>query len=201
MKRILVLAVLLALAAPAAFAAPPAGKGKPETSSSSASGQSPAALCKQQLKTMGASNFQSTYAPNGNGKNAFGKCVSHQSQLESSNQQNAAKQCKAERGTTTDGIKAFADKYGTNANKRNAFGKCVSGKSKEQTEQEQQETLNAAKQCKAERGTTTDSIKAFADKYGTNANKRNAFGKCVSQKAKAAAKENDQEQESGDSND
>ena len=43
---------------------------------------------------------------------------------------------------------------------------------------------NASKECKAERGTTDDTRQLFADKYGTNANKSNAFGKCVSQKAK-----------------
>ena len=44
---------------------------------------------------------------------------------------------------------------------------------------------NAAKKCKAERGTTPASIEAFKLKYGTNANKANAFGKCVSKLAKA----------------
>ena len=45
-----------------------------------------------------------------------------------------------------------------------------------------QATQNAAKQCKAERQSM--GAEAFANEYGTNANKRNAFGKCVSQKAK-----------------
>ena len=44
---------------------------------------------------------------------------------------------------------------------------------------------NAAKACKAERGTTVQMIAAFKAKYGTNANKANAFGKCVSKLAKA----------------
>jgi hypothetical protein len=43
---------------------------------------------------------------------------------------------------------------------------------------------NASKECKAERGTTDGTRQAFADKYGTNANDSNAFGKCASQKAK-----------------
>jgi hypothetical protein len=42
----------------------------------------------------------------------------------------------------------------------------------------------AAKQCSQERGTTAASREAFAKKYGTNANGRNAFGKCVSAVAK-----------------
>ena len=40
---------------------------------------------------------------------------------------------------------------------------------------------NAAKACKAERAL---GAQAFKDKYGTNANKANAFGKCVSKLAK-----------------
>jgi hypothetical protein len=184
MRKLLVLAALLALAAPTAYAAPPAGKGKQDTSEATSSGQGSAALCKEQLQTMGLQNFRSTYAPTGNGKNAFGKCVSRQTQQAEENATNAAKECKAERGTTAESRAAFVDNYGTNANKKNAFGKCVSGKSKEETQEEQQETLNAAKQCKTERGTTAESRAAFADEWGTNANKRNAFGKCVSSKAK-----------------
>jgi hypothetical protein len=184
MKRFLVLAALLALSIPAFFAAPSAGKGKPEASSSSSSGQSPAALCKEQLRTMGADNFRSKYAPNGNGKNAFGKCVSTQSQLAQGATKNAAKACKAERLA---GVDAFNAKYGTNGNKRNAFGKCVSQKAQEQVEEEQEETLSAAKACKKEKAA---GAQTFADKYGTG-NKKNAFGKCVAAQSK----------ESGDSND
>ena len=44
---------------------------------------------------------------------------------------------------------------------------------------------NAAKKCKELRGTTPGSIAAFKALYGTNKNKANAFGKCVSTLAKA----------------
>ena len=102
----------------------------------------------------------------------------------SKSEQGPAALCKAERAKDPD---AFAKKYGTNGNLRNAFGKCVSGKTKEQgDEQDQQKAANAAKQCKKERADL--GADPFAAKYGTNANKRNAFGKCVSAKAKAAAK-------------
>lgn len=47
------------------------------------------------------------------------------------------------------------------------------------------EQRNAAKECAEERGTTAASMQAFADKYGSGPKKRNAFGKCVSQKAAA----------------
>jgi hypothetical protein len=40
---------------------------------------------------------------------------------------------------------------------------------------------NAAKACKAERAL---GAQAFKDRYGTNVNRANAFGKCVSQLAK-----------------
>ena len=98
---------------------------------------------------------------------------------------NAAKACKAERGSTAQTAAAFTEKYGTNANKKNAFGKCVSMKVKhEEVEAQEQAEANAAKKCKAERGTTEKSIADFRAKYGTNANKKNAFGKCVSKLAK-----------------
>ncbi len=93
---------------------------------------------------------------------------------------NAAKLCKAERLSL--GVDAFDAKYGTNANKKNAFGKCVSQKARQLVLQQQAKT-NAAKLCKAER--LSLGVDAFDAKYGTNANKKNAFGKCVSQHAKA----------------
>ena len=187
MKKLLALAALLAIAAPAAFAAPPAVKETSESNASSSSGQGPAALCKEQLRTMGEANFRATYGPNGNGKNAFGKCVSREAQQSEDNGKNAAKICKKERADL--GVTAFNDRYGTNPNKKNAFGKCVSGKSKKETEEEQEATLNAAKQCKAER--TQLGVQAFNDNYGTNANKKNAFGKCVSGKSKAQGEGDD----------
>ena len=42
--------------------------------------------------------------------------------------------------------------------------------------------VNAAKLCKAEPKAIGND--AFAEKYGTNRNRRNAFGKCVSKKAR-----------------
>jgi hypothetical protein len=46
---------------------------------------------------------------------------------------------------------------------------------------------NAARQCRAERGATSESRNAFKVKYGTNANGSNAFGRCVSVRARATA--------------
>jgi hypothetical protein len=105
-------------------------------------------------------------------------------------EQNAAQTCKTERSKL--GEDAFKAKYGTNANKANAFGKCVSSSSKSKTEgndedqndaTESKAEQNAAKKCKAERKQLGED--AFKAKYGTNANKANAFGKCVSKLSKA----------------
>ena len=53
---------------------------------------------------------------------------------------------------------------------------------------------NAAKYCKAVRD--AKGVEGFQSAYGTNKNKKNAFGKCVSQTAKAkAAKREDAEQD------
>jgi hypothetical protein len=102
---------------------------------------------------------------------------------------NAPKACKAERASL--GVEPFNKKYGTNHNLKNAFGKCVSGKSKgkkgdkddkdedQKNEDEKNENSGAgAKTCKAERASI--GVDAFAEKYGTNHNLKNAFGKCVS---------------------
>ena len=125
----------------------------------------------------------------------FGKCVSVRARDEAGERKDAsssaAETCKAERGTTAETRRAFEDKYGTNANKRNAYGKCVSQAAKEHQNTADAADRNAAdarkdaaKRCASERGTTDASRKAFADRYGTNANKANAFGKCVSKKAR-----------------
>jgi len=102
---------------------------------------------------------------------------------------NAAKQCRAERGTTSATREAFAAKYGTNANKSNAFGKCVSKKAREEQRERRAAKREAQKDCRAERKEI--GRQAFAEKYGTNRNKRNAFGKCVSKKAKAEKRKMD----------
>jgi hypothetical protein len=55
---------------------------------------------------------------------------------------------------------------------------------------------NSAKYCKAVR--ESKGLEAFQTQYGKNGNKKNAYGKCVSQTAKAKAeKREDAEQQSG----
>jgi hypothetical protein len=148
--------------------------------------------CRTERADMGKATFNQTYGTNKNRRNAFGKCVSqrrhatHEAREDA--QANAAQQCKAERAADP---QAFADKYGTGKKQRNAYGKCVSQTAKAQTaetvDQETSADVNAAKACKAERKADSD---AFAQKYGT---KRNAFGKCVSQAAKAQHEQTEQD--------
>ena len=61
------------------------------------------------------------------------------------------------------------------------FGRCVVQFARE----ERQNRRNAAQECREERGDTEATQTAFAQKYGTNENKSNAFGKCVSGKVRA----------------
>ncbi len=135
--------------------------------------------CKQQREMMGEGAFKATYGTNKKKSNAFGKCVSKMSSAQQDDQSSAAEKCRAEEQADA---AAFAVKYGTNNNGKNAYGKCVSSTSKQADEKRTDATVSAAKQCKAERKTDPAAFKA---KYGTNKDKSNAFGKCVSAKAKA----------------
>ena len=181
MKRLLLLAALFVLAVPVAYAAPPGGQG--EESASAAQAPSPSELCKEQRRTMGMANFRSLYAPTGSPKAAFDACVAKLSQAASTNAKNAAKACQAERAKDPE---AFRTKYGKNANKANAFGKCVSMMARDLSEAQQDATLDAAAACKSERQQI--GADAFKAKHGTNANKSNAFGKCI-QKLKNPAQQ------------
>ncbi len=89
---------------------------------------------------------------------------------------NSAQECRAEQEADP---AAFAATYGSNKNGKNAFGKCVSQKTDEAVAEEVTEFKNAAKECRSEE--EADSA-AFQETYGTNGNKKNAFGKCVSSK-------------------
>ena len=60
-------------------------------------------------------------------------------------------------------------------------------------QKEDASATNPAKTCKAERAKI--GVDTFAGKYGTNPDKRNAFGKCVSKIAKAKSGEQDEKGE------
>jgi hypothetical protein len=148
---------------------------------SHANAKNAAKYCKALRAASGKQNFKALF---GGKKNAYGKCVSQNAKKDQKQdqtaQQNAAKQCKAEQAQDA---AAFAQKYGTNKDGKNAYGKCVSQKAREikaAEDQTDQNDVDAAKECRAER---SQDPSAFSEKYGTNKNKKNAFGKCVSQKS------------------
>ena len=142
-----------------------------------------AKFCKALRADIGKTTFKQTYGTNENRSNAYGKCVSKNARELDQNHASAVKACRAERDANE---AAFVEKYGTNKRGTNAFGKCVSAKEDQAEDQDHDAIVNAAKTCRAERATDPA---AFREKYGTNRNKRNAFGKCVSK----LAKENEQQ--------
>jgi hypothetical protein len=103
-------------------------------------------------------SFKQTYGTNKNRSNAFGKCVSKNAKTVDHIHSTAVEQCK------TAGTKPL--------------GKCVRSAEHQAQAAARDDIVNAAKECRTERAADRD---AFRDKYGTNHNKRNAFGKCVSQ--------------------
>ena len=169
----------------------PAGAAQAGTTPTPQDSKNAAKFCKS-LKTSSGSaeSFRSAVDAVVSGKvttkNAHGKCVSFYAKDEARERSSARKQavtdCKAEReAAVSDEEKAaFATKYEAK-NNASAYGKCVSSQAKAnkaESDENDQERINAAKACKTERGTTTESREAFAAKY------RN-FGKCVSEKARA----------------
>ncbi len=182
MKRIAMAAGLAAmLLVPASAAAGPTGKDR----------RNAARECRAERTAMGTENFVQKY---GGRRNAFGKCVSRGAREEQRERKvarkNAAKLCKAERAMpesefrAANGGKSFAELYGTNANGRNAYGKCVSTKArllKRQADERDRASRNAAQSCREEQRLDEE---GFRQRYGTNRNRRNAFGKCVSQRAR-----------------
>jgi hypothetical protein len=151
-----------------------------------------AKYCKALRAAAGEANFKAMF---GGKSNAYGKCVSKAARRDAKQEDqaktNASKQCKAEEAADP---AAFKTKYGTGKNGKNAHGKCVSQKAKENkaaADKKEQEDVNSAEACRAEQKQNPDEFKAahggktFAEFYGTNANDKNAFGKCVSSKSKA----------------
>lgn len=125
-----------------------------------------ARTCSSLRSTLGAATFTQTYG-GGSARAAFGRCVAKMAAEARAARQAAATTCAAK-----------AKGKGKNAAK--AHARCVAAKTKAKLKQAHDATENAARACKAERSQL--GAEAFAAKYGTNPNKRNAFGKCVSSK-------------------
>jgi len=143
--------------------------------------------CQALKASLGAVTFASSYGTNADSSNAFGKCVSRWTQAEHRNRHAAATACKAEEADANfaashDG-KSFAQVYGSGKKGANAMSRCLQAKRAAESAADKQAVVNAARACKAERKAMgADPFKA---KYGTGADKSNAFGKCVSKLAAA----------------
>jgi hypothetical protein len=135
--------------------------------------------------------FDAFYGRGQSGKNAFANCVTTKLRATVAVIQratpNPAQSCRSMRSSMTG--PTFALAFGTNANHANAFGKCVSHVARGGAAG----LVAAAQACTAEQADPSFAAshggKTFAQTYGTNADLSNAFGKCVAQKAKAAAAE------------
>jgi hypothetical protein len=180
-KTFLIAGTLAALLIPAAsFGSGPNGQDR----------ENAARACRALRASMGVELFRMSYGTvQSNRRNAFGRCVSQWARSEHQNRVSARAACSAEQADANfaanhDG-KSFDEYYGTGPNHRNAFGKCVSSKAKAASDEAQANTENAARECKQERSDM--GAAEFRSTYGKNANDRNAFGKCVSQHAKASA--------------
>ncbi|HEX5448589.1 MAG TPA: hypothetical protein VFW85_00855 [Gaiellaceae bacterium] len=188
MKRYLVLVVAVALLIPATALATP---------SSNASRD-----CTTLKAKMGATAFGKAYA-------TFGSCVSAMTPLERMNATSAQELCATTLGKTHNGV-MFEPLYGSG---RNVFGKCVSDKSQASAQVVRQTRPNPARSCISVRTQpknafgkcvakaahaqtaaedsaarlclTEQTLSGFVTHWGTNANRSNAFGMCVSSTAKS----------------
>jgi len=149
--------LILGLVALCALALPAAGLAGP-------SGQdktNAARACASLRTSVGLATFRSTYGANA----SFGSCVSTWLSTATTTRVAAQRACK------------------TKHLKGKALRSCVATTTTKTLRSSVASTANAAKACAAERTSIGD--EAFAVRYGTNGNDANAFGKCVSQHAKA----------------
>jgi hypothetical protein len=194
MRKITYAAVLAAIAVPTAAIADTTPSPDNETNAArqckTMRGTQTADQFAQSLKALGITGI------NANGRNAFGKCVSHFSRQDAKQEDKAhtgaVSQCRGEQAlsdqdfaaqVSNDGNAAndtFATFYGTGKGK-NAFGKCVSKHAKQNKDdadqddqQEAKDVANAAKKCKDP---------TFRAQQTNNSTAKNAFGKCVSKTA------------------
>lgn len=191
MRRLVLIVATFLMAAPAAFAGGP---------SSQANTQAVVKTCKNLKAQMGARNFNAAFAPNTQSARAAARnCARREAAAQAQARVNAARTCRTWRqdpaafaaamvGTPNEG-KTFAQVFGTGAS---AYGKCVSTVARQQNAERRAALVNAARTCRtwisdsaafaaAMQGTANEG-KTFAEVFGSSAN---AYGKCVSQQARA----------------
>lgn len=144
--------LIAAVAVLAAVALPATGSAGPVTKADKVNG---ARACAALKSSLGAATFKLLSRTNG-------ACVSAWTRTAHQKRHGSEVSCRAE------------------GRKGTALAACMKTRTATRIAQARKATQNAARQCKAERATL--GAAAFARTYGRNANDRNAFGKCVSQK-------------------
>ena len=148
------------------------------TSDTPSTAKNASKLCKQLKAEMGVEAFKAAYGTNANRSNAHGKCVSKHRRAVKALIAEAISQCKAEQQAAQS---ASAPSGNGRGQDKQALRECVKQKLRTLLAERREDFQNAASQCRTERAADPD---AFREKYGTNENKRNAFGKCVSKTAR-----------------
>jgi len=170
MKRLIVVFVILAAVAPAAAMAAPS----PDATTSAKT------TCSKLKAQMGVSPFAQAFPTFGTCVSHYAP-VEQQSITSA---QAACSTLQSDSNfAAAHGGKSFDQYYGTGKGAKNAFGNCVSAVAKANAQAEQQGRVNPARSCRATRTQLTASV--FASTYGKNAGDKNAFGKCVARVAAA----------------
>jgi hypothetical protein len=108
---------------------------------------------------------------------------------DASDKRAAIAQCKSERGKSKATRRAFKAKY-------HSFSRCIHQNAAEEHAEKKAARKSAAKECKAERADAdfpaTHDGKSFLEFYGTVKHRNNAYGKCVSTKARALKAKEDE---------
>lgn len=135
--------------------------------------------CAQLRAGMGLTAFTHAYT-------TFGSCVSKLAPVDQGNEAAANGICAAQQADPNFAAEhngqTFAQFYGSGGKDKNAFAHCVAASVKASVKAEAHATPNPARTCRA----LSASMGAgpFAQLYGKNGDRRNAFGKCVSANAK-----------------
>ncbi len=190
MKKLMLVASALLVAAPATAAEPP----------SHANARAVEKTCTNLKARMGARNFNASFAPRThNARAALRNCVRREAAAQARARENAARRCKAWRsnpeafaaamqGTANEG-KTFSEVFGEGAS---GYGKCVATVARQLNRARRAALVRAAKTCRtwkadaeafaaAMQGTANEG-KSFAEVFGAGAS---AYGKCVSQQARS----------------
>jgi cobalamin biosynthesis protein CobT len=145
----------------------------------------------------GGKTFEQFYGNNKNGEDAFGECVSDQTQSSSASSQSTGTQAPAtnasqeeqnesstaeanEQSSSTSATESQEEQNESSAAEANEHS---TGPNPESTQAHHAKPTFAAA-CRAQRSANPA---AFEAKYGSNRNKENAMGRCVSAMAKAQA--------------